>query len=216
MSDEENKTAEQLAAELNSPQIEQVAPTDDGAQSPASVPATRDELILGKFKTQEDFERSYLELERNFTTSRQAREVYTPPVPSLTEAFEPETVSGIRSIAWEVHEEERANEFARKHREELADPLLRAVVLNEIREANVRGEIMDQETALENAKRALDARVAPKVEQASKTSFDEGQAIARRKEQASAVGSTSVPTPDVDIDSLTSEEYANHFGIPHA
>lgn len=223
MSDDQDKTAEQLATEISNPQIAQVDPTEDGSQSSSSAQETKDEMILGKFKSQDELVRGYQELEHKLRTTRpevsQPR-VSQPVTPSPIETifdFDNETVVGISSIVdrrvQEKLEQERALEFARKHKDELADPLLRGAVLIEIQEANGRGEYLDQETALANAKRALESRLSPKVEEASKESFKQGQDLSRKKEQAGAIGDTSVKTPAVDPENLTAEEYAAYYNL---
>lgn len=214
MPDEENKTSEQLAAEINSPQIEQVDVTEETSQSPDDAPSTSDELILGKFKTQDDLVKGYQELERNYTASRQARTTPQPqPAVIPSEVFDTDTVTGIKSIFEAELERKKVEDFARKYKDDLADPLLRGAVLVEIQEANARGEYLDQESALENAKRALETRLTPKVAAASKESFDEGKDISRRKEQAGAVGGTNAASPKVDPDSLSAAEYAEYMGL---
>lgn len=219
MSDQEDKTAEQLATEINSPQSEQADPADDGSQSSVDAPTTNDELILGKFKDTDALASAYQELERNYTASRQAPRTPAPKpvVPSQSDSvFDNDTLVGIRSVARAELEAAKVEAFARNHKDELADPLLRGAVLIEIQEANARGEYIDQEVALGNAKRALDARLTPKVEKASKESFEEGKNLTRRKEQAGAIGGTSTAKSDVNPDELSAEDYAAYYGIPHA
>lgn len=215
MSDVEDKTAEQLATEINSPQNAQVDVAEDTSVSPADAPATREELILGKFKTQEDLIASYQELERNYTASRQARTTprQQPTAAPANTVFDDETEAGISSIVEAKLEEKRAQEFARKHADELADPLLRGAVRIEIEEANARGDYMDQEEALANAKRALESRITPKVEAASKESFDEGKEVARRKEQAGAIGGVNSKSPEIDPSELNADEFAAYYGL---
>lgn len=222
MEDAENTSAAELAVRIGGAQDEQVAATEEAAVSPAGAEATREErLLAGKYKTVEDLESSYLELQRNYTASRQNARVATPAQQPAASAqvetlFDNETIHGIRAVSRDVLEQEKAAEFGRRHREELADPLLRGAVRIEIEEANARGEYMDQETALANAKAALEARLAPKVEKASKESFEEGRDLTRRKEQAGAIGSVSASSPATDPDTLSAEEYAAYHGIPYA
>lgn len=215
--DDENKTAEQLAAEINSPQIEPDTATETAVESPVA-PTTSDDLILGKFKSQDDLVHAYTELERSFTASRQAIAPTQPTVETPTAStFDAETEAGISSIVEDRIarrlEKERAQDFAWKHRDDLSDPLLRGAVLIEIQDANSRGEYMDQETALARAKQALETRLAPKVEQASQESFEEGKSLARKKEQAGAVGATSGKAIEVNPDDLNAEEYASYYGL---
>lgn len=216
MSDAENNSAAELALQISEAQHAQVDPTDEGSDSPAIAPATREELILGKFKSQDDLISAYQELERNHTASRQAQraaQVQQPVVPQSEAIFDNETTHGIRSIFKAELEQEKATDFARRHREELADPLLKGAVLVEIQEANARGEYMDQEAALANAKRALENRLAPKVEAATKEVTEEQRALARKREQAGAVGGTNMVNPQVDPETLTAEEYAAYHGL---
>lgn len=215
---DEDKTAEQLAAEINGPQGDQVDVDHIASDSPSGAQETRDELILGKFKTVDDLANGYKELERTFTASRQANRVPAQqPAAPAESLFDEPTVAGIRALArreaMDAAEAERATRFAAKYKDDLADPLLRGAVLVEIQDANARGETIDQEVALANAKRALEARIAPKIEAAAKESFDEGKNIARRKEQAGAVGGVNGKAPEVDPDSLNAEEYAAYYGL---
>lgn len=221
MSDAEDKTAEQLAAELNGPQNEQVGVAEDTSQPSSGVQETSGEPILGKFKTQEELIRGYQELEHKLRTTRPVEPSRPAQQPAESPAiFDPETEHGISRIVEArlarekaLQEQERAEAFARKHADELSDPLLRGAVLVEIQEANARGEYLDQESALANAKAALERRLNPKVEAAKKESFDEGISVARRKEQAGAVGGTNTKTPEVDPETLSAEEYAAYYGL---
>lgn len=141
--------------------------------------------------------------------------------PSQTAYFDPETTQGIVALTRaELAEERRqaelrkAEAFAVRNAQELADPLLRGAVLVEIQEAQQRGEYIDQEVALANAKRTLETRLGSKVEAAAKEATDEQRAIARRKEQAGAVGGTNASTPDIDPETLSAAEYAEYMAIP--
>ena len=215
MNDVENKTAEQLATEINSPQNEQADLADNRSYSPDGAQSTREELILGKFKSVDDLAAGYQELERSFTASRQRREtpVQQPAAAREESQFDSDTVTGIKSILKAELEQDRASKFAHEHQEELADPILRGAVLLEIREANERGEYMRHEDALKKAKTALEQRLQPKVEAASKESFDEGKNLARRKEQAGAIGSVSGKATEVDPNTLNADDYAAYYGL---
>lgn len=218
MSDAENTTAAELAAQINGTQDEQASPADNVDITPSNAEETREErLLAGKYKSVDELESSYLELQRNYTASRQAQRVAPVQQPAAPSVFDDDTEAGIARIVdsrvERTLEVKRAEEFARKHADDLKDPLLRGAVLVEIQDANARGEIIDQEVALANAKRALDSRLAPKVDEAKKTSFDEGKNVARGKELAGAIGGTSTKAPEVDPESLSADEYAAYYGL---
>lgn len=223
MDDVENTTAAELAAQINGTQNEQVATTDEVVISSENAGSTQEErLLAGKYKSVEELESSYLELQRDYTKSRQQRvvPVQQPAVKPAT-VFDEETEIGISNIvearlAREKQEQEMesANKFAEKYAEDLKDPILSGVVKGMIRDKNQNGEWADREKILVEAKAMIEARLSPKVESAKKESFDEGQQVARRKEQAGAVGGVSSKTPEVDPSTLSAEEYAEYYGIP--
>lgn len=215
MSDAEDKTSEQLAAEINGSQNEQVVTAPEVTEPSASAPATNGEEEWGKFKSKEELLKGYNELEHKLRTTRPVETSTPSPAPTAPAQFDPETEAGVQAVVERKLAEKdaaleaaRVKKFTEDHAEELKDPLLRGVVQLEIQEANRRGEYMDQETALTNAKKTLDERLATKVEDAKKEGFDDGKALQRRKEQAGAVGVTTAAVPDVDESTLTADEYA--------
>lgn len=217
MLDVEDKTSEQLAAEINGPQNEQVDATQEASQSPARAQAISDELILGKFKTQDDLIRSYQELERERTVSRQTSATHVteqPAQPAQPVQFDQETVLGIKQVAAQMLEEQKVDAFLLKHGDELgSDPLLRGAVQLEIHEAKQRGEYIEHEVALSNARKTLDARLTARIEEATKQSLEKERTLSRRKEQAGAVGGTSQAAQDPDPDTLSAEEYAAYYNL---
>lgn len=225
MPDVENTSAAELAAQINGAQNAEAAPAESGAITPSPAEEIREEkLYAGKYKTVEALEAAHQELQRNFTVSRQTAAtppVPTPQVPPTTATFDQETEVGIKSIVEQKLAEEKSRDeatkamaWAQQHEEELKDPLLRAAVAQEIREANGRNEYMDRDVALANAKEALEARLSTRIDDAKKEVTEENKQLSRQKQLAGAVGGTSKANPDVNPDDLSAEEYAEFYNIP--
>lgn len=221
--DATNNAETPVAPEVPSTQSEQGAAPETAA-TPPDGSEDKGELLLGKFKSQDDLVKSYKEMESEYTKARQAlkeREAAgnvpaAPATDTMTNAgeelFDPETEKSLKTWYAKQREQEKTQEFIQKHSEELADPLLSGAVTHLIREANRRGEYLPQEKALEDAKKMLDERTKPKVEEAKAAAFSDGQEIARKKEQAGAVGEGKA-NQTVDPDTLSAAEYAEYHGL---
>lgn len=222
--DATNNAGTPVAPEVtNTPSEQGTAP--ETAVIPPDDSQDKGELLLGKFKSQDDLVKSYKEMESEYTKARQQlkeREAAAGnvPVAPATEAmtnageelFDPETEKSLQTWYSKQREAEKTREFIQKHSEELADPLLSGAVTHLIREANKKGQYMNQEDALSEAKKMLDERTKPKVEEAKTAAFADGQEIARKKEQAGAVGEGK-PNKEVDPDTLSAAEFAEYHGI---
>lgn len=216
-----------------------VAPVNDIAQNEQEVssetetnspyaPADNEDLILGKFKSQDDLIKSYQELERQNTRTRQMEPQgyspyppqYYPPVQPAYEsapAFDADTERGLsqfldRELSKKL-EERKAMEFAQKHAKELEDPILDGAVRRIIQDANSKNLRLDQEDALRQAKELLEKRLGPQVKKAEAQGFEEGQEIARKKAQAGAVGEVSAKSPVKGDDELSSAEFAAKYNL---
>jgi hypothetical protein len=207
----EAKSAE--GADASPPATAPVSPADK-AEKTEEQPA----LILGKFKTQADLEKSYTELEREFARSRAA----TKPAEKTEEEFDdsgsplpldPTVVPALDNWYFQRRETERAMEFERNHAEELKDPLVRARVQSIIRENNVEGRTINQEDALKQAQEEIEQRMTPELKEAEKAGFKEGQDAAKAKAQAGAIGASGKREP-VDVSKLSSKELEEYLSIP--
>lgn len=194
------------------------------AATPSDDSSDQGELILGKFKTQEDLVKSYKEMESAYTKQQQqlkeraAADVPQPqpqPRPAAASNFDPETQESLEAWYAEKREAENTREFIRKHSEELADPILSGTVTHLIRQANQKGQYLNQEDALAEAKKMLEERTKPKVDEAKTAAFADGQEIARKKEQAGAIGEAKA-NEKVDPETLSAAEYAEYMGLPRA
>jgi len=222
-----------MADDAENTVIEPVAPGNDSAQSeqgasPApedsspETPTDTEPLLAGKYKSVEDLESGYKELERHLgerqTTYQpvqpQGYPTY-PPLPPLPQApaFDPETQAALDEALDRKLEERKAIEFARKHAKELEDPILDGAVRRIISDSNLRGQRVDQEEALSQAKEMLEKRLNPQVNKAEAQGFEEGQEVARKKQQASAVGDTGSKSVPKEDDELSAAEFAAKYNL---
>jgi hypothetical protein len=91
--------------------------------------------------------------------------------------------------------------------------LLRATVKDVIAEANEKGEYIDQEDAFALAKKTISELVTPQAKEAEKQGFQEGQEIAKAKEQAGAIGNSGKREP-IDVNKLSAKELEHYLKIP--
>lgn len=225
MADEDikdNVEEPQVAPEGESTQDEQVASTEDTTEANPPEDSNSDkgdELILGKFKSQADLEKSYQELERETTRLRQQKPQAPQEQPQIPDSgtnnpeyFDKETQDSLERWYSQKREAEKVAEFRRKHADDLKDPLLDGAVRRIIADANSQGLYKDQEEALAEAKQMLDERTKPQVREAKNEGFEEGAEIARKKQQAGA-GGGSKAKEKVDPDSLSAAEFAEIHGL---
>lgn len=186
------------------------APVDESNQPKKvseSVPYERFKEVNGRLKELEDI-----------VAKSQA-----PTNPSTSERLEnnmpeldPDSARAVEAIVEQRIEAYRAAEFARKHADELKDPILYSRVAGIIRESNAKNQAIDQEEALSQAKKEIEARLAPQVKDAKSEGFTEGQEIAQQKQKLGAVGDVNKVSPKVDPSQLSAKEYAEYFGLPRA
>lgn len=137
-----------------------------------------------------------------------------PPQPQYdAPQLDPEAATAVEAIVERKYEAKRAEDFARKYATELSDPIIRATVVDIIQNENRAGRRIDQEDALNQAKKLLDERLKPVVQDATKQAFNEGQNLGIAKLQNGAIGETNQVAPVMDDDSLSSEEYARKYNL---
>lgn len=129
-------------------------------------------------------------------------------------AFDPETAQALDAWYTRRREIEKGEEFKRRNADKLADPVLAGTVSHIILKENAAGRYIDQEEALKQAEAILDERSKPRVEAAKTQGVEEGQELALKKQQAGAVGDTTVAAPNVPDDKLSAEELRKKYSIP--
>jgi hypothetical protein len=160
MADEVN-TPEVPAAPLptDGASTEQVAGTETPANAPAPAADGDNRLYGGKYKTVEELENAHKSLQGEYTRVTQGRG--TPPVQepqggadtrpgyenpagqpdgSGEPLFDEQTQAALDANYWANREKEKAAEFVRKHKEELADPVLDGTVRRLLAEAREKGD----------------------------------------------------------------------------
>lgn len=223
MEDAQNTVVSEVAPQTPDAPSEQVVPTDQGTQAPEAVSDTADTLLAGKYKSTEELESAYLEAQRKITELAQTKVDQVPtgykepdPIAPADDLFDESTSQSLTQWYARQREAERAAEFERKHKEELADPLLAGAVKHLISQANREGKIIDQEQALKEAQAELNKRINPQVKTANQEGLKEGQELALKKQQAGAVGDTSQANPVVDDADLSAADYATKYGFTRA
>ena len=222
---DENTPEVQVAPEPIETPTEQVATTPEVADAPVTATDKEEKTYAGKFKSVEDLEKSYNELQAEFTRTRQAEKyeeqapAYVPQETDL-EGYDPETVKVIQNIARQQAVDmlfaEKMTQFTDKHGDELKkDTLLDAATRREMELMRSQGKLIDPERALENAKKTLDERLNAKSQEAKEEGLEEGKNIAKTKEQLAAVGEAG-KTPEVDESKLSADEWAKLHNIPRA
>ncbi len=222
MADEKETPVEQVAPVNNEAQPEQVATTEEVATPPEAVSDKGEEkLYAGKFKSVEDLEKSYGELQSSFTKERQAMAQPREQVPEQATApydnapqLDPESAQAVDRIVDDRIERKKATDFAHKHKDELKDPILAGTVQRLLVNANQKGEYIDQEEAFTQAKKMLDERVKPQMKEAQSKGVEQGEDIAKKKGQLGAVGETGA-RPEVNPDDLDANEFAKHHGLKY-
>lgn len=117
--------------------------------------------------------------------------------------------------AREKAEIEKAKQFAEKHADKLADPVLSGTVMRLIGEAKASGSYLDQEEALRQAEQLLDARIKTQASKAKQQGVSEGADLAQKRAELGKVGET--PTSQkLDPKELSADEYAKYFNLPRA
>lgn len=218
----------------NTVPVQEVAPQADDAQStqggaPVSAPETPtgapsdtgETLLAGKYKSVQDLENSYKELERKFHETRrsQAESVEHVPPPGYLPAndvpeLDPEADAAVTHKYRQLREEEKAAEFVRKHADDLKNPIVRSLTKEIIAEHRQRGEYIDQEAALAQAKQTVAEQLKPQMQEAEDQAFQNGQALARTKQLHGAVGETNRVNPKVDPDTMSAEDFARYYNLP--
>jgi len=218
---ENNANPQEVAPQENSTQNEQVVTTEEVTQAPVAQTDKVD--IPEKFQNEDgtaDVNKileSNKELESKFTKSRQPEQRPTTeqvPARKATQAnpFDNETTQGVENLVAKGIENAKAREFEQKNVKDLKDPMIYGTTARLIQEAGQRGEYLGQEDALSQAKEMLSERIKPATKEATAKGVAEGKEIAKKKEQAQAIGQTGKHA-DVNPDDLSAEEFAKHHGL---
>lgn len=128
--------------------------------------------------------------------------------------LDPESREAVRHTIREEWEQQKAADFQRKHAQDLSDPLIAATTAHLIREANARGDYVDQEEALNRAKDMISERATPKIKEASEQGLREGQELAKKKLENTAIGTTTSASPKLDDSKLSADELRRKYNIP--
>jgi len=137
-----------------------------------------------------------------------------PQVPGDS-PFDEDTAKALDAYVEQKLESKKAADFARRHADELTDPLLSGAVQRLIADANHKGQYVDHEEALNTAKKMLEERIKPQIEQAKNQGIEEGQEVAKKKEQAGAIGQPAKNEP-IDESRMSAAEMAKYYNIPRA
>lgn len=215
---EEQEVVNQPQAESNAsvdstPTESSVEQTTDTQQSPADASVEPEKKVSDMVPRSRinDYAAKVRELEAELAR----RSTATAPSyeDSGNASFDPETQRALSDFYERQREKERTEEFIRKHREDLADPIVAALVKDVIGSENEQGRYIPHEEALKRAKDIIAERTKPQVEQAREEATKEGEELAVKKQQASAVGDVSSKEVRSD-DELTAEEYATKYNLP--
>lgn len=228
---DENTPTAPSATDAGTQSQEDVSTSQKETDSPITDVETEKKLYAGKYDSPEAMEYAYIEAQSKLTQLAQEKanlERMNQQVPDTANAeavpeLDPTVVPALdnwlgnrfEGMYAQRRENEKAQEFELKHADELKDRLLRATTKDIIQEANAKGERIDQEAALNQAKRELEQRANPKVQEAEEKGFQEGHDLAKAKTQAGAVG-TSKAGQKVDPSKLSAAEYAEYYNLPHA
>jgi len=138
------------------------------------------------------------------------------PAPQLADdaIIDPEVQPALDRWYTERRETEKAMEFVNKHQDELKDPVLDGTVRRLIADKKANGELFDHEAILSEAKKLMEKQVRPQMKIAKTEGVEEGQEIARKKEQAGAIGEVGA-RDKVDPNKLSAEEFAKYNGLSY-
>ena len=144
--------------------------------------------------------------------SQAPQEQYQPPI------ADPDTDQYVdyraEQKAREIVEAQELARFDAKHAKEFEkDPLLKAAMAVDFNKAKASGQYYDLEAGLERAKQSLESRLKPIQEKAKQEGVQEGQDIAKTKQQLGAVGETGKQS-EVDESKLSAAEWAKLHNIP--
>ena len=128
--------------------------------------------------------------------------------------LDPDSARAVDMRARQIYEQQEAKKFEAKFAKEFTkDPLLKGAFMVEVQNRMAKGEYIDREAALEQAKSALNERLNVQVQVAKEAGVKEGQDIAKTKQQLGAVGETG-KLPEVSDENLSPSEYRQKYNIP--
>lgn len=230
--DTENTPVPEVAPQTDENQSEQVASTEE-ANSPEVASDQEEKLYAGKFKSPEDMEKSYTELQSKFTKTAQEKAEIERFLQNSQQApeeanydpnhgLDPESAAAVKALFLqeqsrlaEQAEIRKAREFEEKHADELSDKVLSGTVLRLMQEARQNQTYLDQETALAQAKELLDSRIKPQVKEAQIQAEKVGSNIAQKKAELGRIGETP-SNQKMNPEDLSSDEFAKYLNIPRA
>ena len=223
---EEQKAVETLAeqpVETESAPVEEQStePSIETPQTPAdasiepeqeekvsrTVPYERFKEINDKYKTLEEMVAPIIQAQN----AQPQQSAMSNEIPQLDD----DSTQAVRALINKEWENKKAEEFVRKHMDDLKDPVLTGTIQRVIAEANAKNEYIDQEDALAQAKKLLDERIKPQVQKAQTEGVEEGQEVARKKQQAGAIGDNSQGKTKVEPDKLSAKEFAEYYGLKY-
>ena len=219
MEDTKDTPTPEVAPEEVETPSEQVAETETSDDAP--VEAETDTAKESPEVTQ-DWETRYKELQSFATRTaqenaelRRMQERIAPPTPQEVPQLDPDSAQAVDAYIEQKLTNKKAEEFVNRHRKEiLDDPILAGTTMRLVEQATARGESIDYEDAISQAKKMLDERVKPQVKEAKQTGVAEGTELARKKGELGAVGETG-KQPEVDESKLSSREYAKLHGLSY-
>lgn len=227
--DTENTPVDPVAPESNENQSEQ-AVAAEATNSPEVASDQEEKLYAGKFKSPEDMEKSYQELQSKFTKTAQekaelerlALSQQEPEQANEAPYLDPDSAAAVRQLFREEQarlaeqaEMKKSLEFERKHADELQDKVLSGTVLRIMQEARQNQTYLEQEDALAQAKELLDSRIKPQVREAQIQAEKVGSNIAQKKAELGRIGETP-SSQKIDPKELSADEYAKYFNLPRA
>jgi len=128
--------------------------------------------------------------------------------------LDPDSARAVDMRARQIYEQQEAKKFDAKFAKEFTkDPLLKGAFMVEVQNRMAKGEYIDREAVLEQAKSALDERLNVQVQVAKEAGVKEGQDIAKTKQQLGAVGETG-KVAEVSDDNLSAAELAKKYNLP--
>ena len=213
MEEQEAATQVETTTETASAPVETNTDTPEVSSADTKVEPeeTSKSVPYERFKEVND---KYRDLESKVTQilNQAPQEQYQPPV------ADPDTDQYVdyraEQKAREIVEAQELARFDAKHAKEFEkDPLLKAAMAVDFNKAKASGQYYDLEAGLERAKQSLESRLKPIQEKAKQEGVQEGQDIAKTKQQLGAVGETGKQS-EVDESKLSAAEWAKLHNIP--
>lgn len=216
----EDEVMQDAATTVETPTETESAPVETNTVEPQEAPVVSndtedDDSKPVPYKRFKEVNDKYRDLESKVSQiiqNQAPQEQYVPPTadPDTDSYVDYRAEQKARAI---IEANERAK-FESKHAKTFEkDPLLRAAFMLEAQNVMAKGQYVDRDAVLEQAKSALDARLRPAQDAAKQEGVREGQDIAKTKQQLGAVGETG-KAPETSDDNLTAAEMAKKYNLP--